>query len=121
DAITEEVYVDTGVDSDGDGETDRIYVEVQRPKETEKRKQVPVVYNMSSYNGGLTYPEYHDVDEELYDGKPAAAPTLDDYYASYFVPRGYGVVTANNIGTEFSDGCPSTGSKDEIQASKAVI
>src|SRR5699024_8861638 len=121
DAITEKVYVNTGVDTDEDGEEDRIYVEVKRPKETEHGKQVPVVYNMSSYNGGLPYPEYHNVDEELYDGKPAAAPTLDDYYAPYFVPRGYAVVTANNIGTEFSDGCPSTGSDDEIQATKAVI
>src|SRR5699024_577093 len=121
DAITEEIYVDTGVDTDDDGEEDQIYVEVQRPQETENDKEVPVVYNMSSYNGGLPYPDYHDVNEELYDGKPAAAPTLDDYYASYFVPRGYAVVTANNIGTEFSDGCPSTGSEEEIQASKAVI
>lgn len=121
DAIMEKVYINTGVDTDLDGEEDRIYVEVKRPKETKNGKQVPVVYNMSSYNGGLPYPEYHDVDEELYDGKPAAAPTLDDYYAPYFVPRGYAVVTANNIGTEYSDGCPSTGSNEEIQASKAVI
>lgn len=121
DAITEKIYIDTGVDTDDDGEEDQIYVEVQRPKETKNDKEVPVVYNMSSYNGGLPYPDYHDVNEELYDGKPAAVPTLDDYYASYFVPRGYAVVTANNIGTEFSDGCPSTGSEEEIQASKAVI
>lgn len=121
DVITEEVYVDTGVDTDGDGEEDKVYVKVERPQETADEGQVPIIYNMSSYNGGLPYPEYHDVDEELYEGKPAAAPTLDDYYASYFVPKGYAVVTANNIGTEHSDGCPSTGSEDEIQAAKAVI
>lgn len=121
DAIKEEIYVDTGIDSDDDGKSDRVYVEITRPKEADAEMRIPVIYNMSSYNGGLPYPEYHDVNEELYDGKPIAAPTLDDHYAPYFVPKGYAVVTANNIGTEGSDGCPSTGGKDEIQASKAVI
>src|SRR5699024_5031417 len=64
---------------------------------------------------------YHNVDEELYGGKPAAAPTLGDHYAPYFVPRGYAVVTANSIGTEGSDGCPTTGDESEILAAKAVI
>src|SRR5690625_480041 len=121
-AIKEEVYVETTVDSDKDGKKDRVYVEIIRPKETgEEGVQVPVIYNMSPYNGGLPYPEYHDVDEALYGGKPAAAPNLEDHYAPYFVPRGYAVITANSSGTEGSDGCPTTGDESEILSAKAVI
>lgn len=120
-AVKEKVYVETNIDSDEDGEKDRVYVEIERPKESEEGMQVPIIYNVSSYNGGLVYPDYHDVDESLYDGKPAAAPTIGEHYPSYFVPRGYAVVTANNIGTEGSDGCPSTGGENEILAAKSVI
>lgn len=120
--IKEEVYVETPVDSDKDGKKDRVYVEIIRPKETgEEGVQVPVIYNISPYNGGLPYPEYHDVDEELYDGKSAPGPALEDHYAPYFVPRGYAVVNANSIGTEGSDGCPTTGDENEILAAKSVI
>src|SRR5699024_3028300 len=112
--IKEEVYVETTVDSDEDGQKDTVYVEIIRPKETgEEGVQVPVIYNMSAYNGGLPYPEYHNVDEELYGGKPAADTNLPDHYAPYFVPRGYAVVIANSIGTEGSDGCPTTGDENE--------
>jgi len=120
-AIVDKVYVETPVDSDEDGEKDRIYVEIMRPKETENGMQVPVIFNMSPYNGGLYYPDYHDVDKELYGGKPASSRNLKDHYFNYFVPRGYAVVTANSIGTEHSDGCPTTGDKKEILAAKTVI
>lgn len=121
DAIKEEVHIQTGVDSDKDGKEDSIYVEIERPKETNEDVQVPVIYNVSPYNGGLPYPEYHDVDQELYGGFPAPAPTIGEHYAPYFVPKGYAVVTVNSIGSEGSDGCPSTGGEDEIQAAKSVI
>src|SRR5699024_3906930 len=120
-AIVDKVYVETPVDSDEDGEKDRIYVEIMRPKETENGMQVPVIFNMSPYNGGLYYPDYHDVDKELYGGKPASSRNLKDHYFNYFVPRGYAVVTANSIGTEHSDGCPTTGDEKEILAAKTVI
>src|SRR5690625_2610870 len=118
-AIVEEVYVETMIDSDEDGKNDRIYVEVIRPQETAEGYKVPVIYNMSPYNGGLDYPEYFDVDEELYGGAPTY--TKEGHYDKYFVERGYAVVNANSIGSKGSDGCPTTGDKYEILAAKAVV
>lgn len=118
-AIVEEVYVETMIDSDEDGKNDRIYVEVIRPQETVEGYKVPVIYNMSPYNGGLDYPEYFDVDEELYGGAPTY--TKEGHYDKYFVERGYAVVNANSIGSKGSDGCPTTGDKYEILAAKAVV
>lgn len=118
-AIVEEVYVETVVDSDQDGKKDRVYVEITRPKETEKGLQVPVIYNMSPYKGEDKYPDYHSVDEELYTGGPSSMHRGN--YDAYFLQRGYGIVSANSIGTVHSDGCPTTGDEQEILAAKAVI
>lgn len=118
-AIVDEVYVETEVDSDQDGKKDRIYVEVIRPRETEKGLTVPVIYNSSPYNAGLVYPDYYGVDEELYGGAPSF--TKDGRYDRYFVERGYAVVNANSIGSKGSDGCPTTGDMNEVLASKAVV
>lgn len=46
DAIKEEIYVDTGIDSDDDGESDRVYVEITRPKEADGDMQIPVIYKI---------------------------------------------------------------------------
>ncbi|MFZ3580036.1 hypothetical protein [Virgibacillus sp. DJP39] len=43
-AIRETVYIETTVDSDGDGQNDRVHAEVVRPKETEERLEIPVIY-----------------------------------------------------------------------------
>ena len=48
-AIVETVYVETTVDSDGDGENDKVRADLIRPKETEDGLKVPVIYEMSPY------------------------------------------------------------------------
>ncbi len=130
DAIVERVFVETKIDSDGDGKKDRVRADIIRPKETEEGLKVPVIYEMSPYRSGILNVPVYDVDVELnavpkkgrqghHEGKPAA--NLSGYYDDYFVPRGYAVVLAESIGTGLSDGCPTTGDSMEIMGTKAVI
>lgn len=128
DAIVERVFVETEVDSDGDGVNDRVRADIIRPKETEEGLKVPVIYEMSPYRAGLNPVEFHDVDVELRpiigsedtDGKPYAAD-LPGYYDDYFLPRGYAVILAESIGSGMSTGCPTTGDVNETLATKAVV
>ncbi|CQR47432.1 Xaa-Pro dipeptidyl-peptidase [Paraliobacillus sp. PM-2] len=118
DAIIEDVYVETSFDSDKDGKKDRVHAKIIRPAETKKGSKVPVIYNISPYNDGLDYPDYHNVDKELYKGIPLHLP---DYYEEYFVSRGYAVVIADSIGSAGSNGCPSAGGKYEILGAKSIV
>ncbi|SFE51654.1 dipeptidyl-peptidase IV Serine peptidase. MEROPS family S15 [Bacillus sp. OV194] len=134
-AVTEKVFIETKIDSDRDGKRDRVHADVIRPKETEEGLKVPVIYEMSPYRAGLEDVPVYDVNTELYavpkkssqgnhKGKPFAegsAGNLPGYYDDYFVPRGYGVVLAESIGTGLSGGCPTTGDEREIEGTKAVI
>ena len=43
DAIREHVYVESSVDSDGDGKKDRVNVDIIRPKEPEHGLKAPVI------------------------------------------------------------------------------
>lgn len=117
-AITEDVYVESNFDSDKDGKNDRIHATIIRPAETEKGSKVPVIYNISPYNDGLDYPDYHNVDVGLYKGVPFHLP---DYYKKYFVSHGYAVVIADSIGSAESKGCPSAGGKYEILGAKSIV
>lgn len=117
--IQETVWVETQVDSDHDGKRDRVKVDIIRLKETDNGVQVPAIYNMSPYNSGLVYPDYYSVDEELYS--PGPSFTEEYHYNEYFVPRGYAMVNASSVGSRGSDGCPTTGDKQELLAAKAVI
>src|SRR5690625_3752757 len=126
-AIIETVYVETTVDSDGDGEYDKVRADLIRPKETEDGLKVPVIYEMSPYRAGLNPIDFHDVDVELnpvddnQQGGIPYAQGLPGYYDDYFVPRGYAVILAEGIGSGLSDGCPTTGDEQEILATKAVV
>lgn len=160
DGIVERVYIETPLDTDGDGELDRVRIDLMRPLETETEDfQVPVVMEVSPYRAGLWLGvPFHDVDpDELpqerfrhsadraaaaaaarasaldgshidaagTDGAALAAAsagpnlpgTLDDYY----VPRGYGVIIAESVGTANSDGCPTVGDDAETQSAKAIV
>lgn len=143
DAITERVYVTAPVDSDHDGERDRVAIDIARPAETATEGlDVPVIFEHSPYRED-TWGEapYHGVllDELPQNGlfgqgasagtssaagaalggaRSADLPgTLDDYY----VPRGYAVVLGMSVGTGDSDGCPTSGDPAETLGTKAVI
>ena len=138
DAIEERVYVETEVDSDHDGNLDRVAIDISRPRETETAGfEVPVIFEHSPYRkdtwDDVPYPSVL-VDElpqsslihpsDLSFGDQAARRptpdlpgTLDDYY----VPRGYAVVLGQSVGTGDSDGCPTSGDAVETLGTKAVI
>ncbi|WP_186150555.1 Xaa-Pro dipeptidyl-peptidase [Burkholderia gladioli] len=69
---TSEAWVDTPIDSDGDGQKDRIHVRVVRPAETDDGAVTPVIVLASPYYNDLADSPNHDVDVEL-DGSPSPA------------------------------------------------
>ena len=138
-AIEQEVWIETSLDTDHNGQPDRVAVLISRPRETETMGcDVPVVFEHSPYRkdvwGDVPYPSVL-VDElpqnDLEHPGALAAPnsretgrpvpnlpgSLDDYY----VPRGYGVVLGMSVGTADSDGCPTSGDQAETLGTKAVI
>jgi X-Pro dipeptidyl-peptidase len=140
DAIEERVYVETPVDTDGDGRRDRVAIDIARPRETATAGlKVPVIFEHSPYRkgtwGNVTFPSplvddlpqngsNHPSNRRVADmgiqsavTKANLPGTLDDYY----VPRGYAVVLGQSIGTGDSDGCPTTGDLAETLGTKAVI
>ena len=62
-AIEETVYVESEVDSDGDGRKDRVRIRISRPAETATQGiKVPVVFEHSPYRGDLGGLPNHNVD-----------------------------------------------------------
>ncbi|MGH3239895.1 MAG: Xaa-Pro dipeptidyl-peptidase [Spirillospora sp.] len=118
DAIREHVYVESTVDSDGDGKLDRVNVDIIRPKETERGLKVPVIMDESPYydNAGRG----NESELKTYDanGNPVRFPL---YYDNYFVPRGYAFLAVDMVGTTKSDGCPVSGGPSDVLGGKAVV
>jgi X-Pro dipeptidyl-peptidase len=115
DAIIEELYVETEVDSDSDGKLDKVFISVVRPPTAEGMK-VPVVYWMSPYRGRPA--------EEQYTVTGADGKTFIDNVRSWgsdYVTRGYGFVAGHSLGTANSEGCSMVGGHEETLAAKAVI
>ncbi|GII67224.1 Xaa-Pro dipeptidyl-peptidase [Sphaerisporangium krabiense] len=151
DWIREEIWVEAPVDSDGDGRHDRVHAEVTRLRETETAGlRSPVVYEASPYYAGGNPITNHDVDHELHEprrpGKgrggdvldPAAderlrlaggdtgawlngAPVISTRYEADWLPRGFAVVHAESLGSGKSDGCPTSGGRNETIGAKAVV
>ncbi|MFG2243965.1 Xaa-Pro dipeptidyl-peptidase [Spirillospora sp. NPDC048823] len=118
DAIREHVYVESSVDSDRDGELDRVNVDIIRPKETENGLKVPVIMDESPYydNAGRG----NESERKTYDadGNPVKFPL---FYDNYFVPRGYAFLAVDMVGTTRSDGCPVSGGPTDVLGGKAVV
>lgn len=130
DAVREKVFVETRVDSDGDGKRDRVSVYVTRPKETDGGLKVASIIEGSPYYAGLQDPPYHPADVTDYPrlapwtppGAPPAPTSYSRiYYDNYFVSRGYAVLAADTLGTGDSDGCPTAVGPNEAQGMKSVI
>jgi X-Pro dipeptidyl-peptidase len=72
-AVRERVWVQTTVDSDGDGKLDRLAVRIIRPRESGASLRVPVILQASPYYGGINWvPNHTDVDRA-----DAAGPAPD--------------------------------------------
>src|SRR4051812_23492211 len=119
DAIRERVFIPVaGVDQDGDGATDRVAIDIIRPKESGPGLKVPAIIDDSPY-----YTSVGRGNETQYIHTTPAG-VLDKFplfYDNYFVPRGYAVILAQAVGTAFSTGCPLHGGPGDVAGFKAVI
>ncbi|ARZ66787.1 Xaa-Pro dipeptidyl-peptidase [Streptomyces sp. HU2014] len=118
-AVRESVWVDTRVDGDGDGRTDRVAVDIVRPREAaEQGRRVPVIMDASPYYSCCG--RGNEGQKKTYDaqGAPVQFPL---YYDNYFVPRGYAVVLVDLAGTNRSDGCVDIGGRSDVQSAKSVV
>jgi X-Pro dipeptidyl-peptidase len=118
-AVREAVWVDTGLDGDGDGRTDRVAADIVRPREpAQQGRKVPVIMDASPYysccgRGNESQLKTYDA-----DGHVVQMPL---FYDNYFVPRGYAFVGVDLAGTNRSDGCVDVGGRSDIQSAKAVV
>ncbi|MFE9998098.1 Xaa-Pro dipeptidyl-peptidase [Streptomyces avermitilis] len=118
-AIRESVWVDTRLDGDGDGKTDRVAVDVVRPRELARQgRKIPVIMDASPYYSCCG--RGNESQKKTYDanGNVVRMPL---FYDNYFVPRGYAFVGVDLAGTNRSDGCVDVGGRSDIQSAKAVI
>lgn len=118
DAIRETVFVQSSLDTDENGVPDKIAVDIIRPKESEGDVKVPVIMDASPYYESLGRGNESEVKDKDKDGINEKFPL---YYDNYFVPRGYAVVLPEMVGTNQSDGCPTTGGYEEIESARVVI
>jgi len=128
-AIREQIWVQTGVDSDFDGRPDRVAVRIIRPV-TPAGVRIPVIFQASPYYAGLNdVPNHDDVDRDgsgvqrrsATADRAAETITFAGYLDNYFVPRGYAVAFADSLGSGGSDGCPTSGGRNETLGMKAVV
>ncbi|MHB9857788.1 Xaa-Pro dipeptidyl-peptidase [Streptomyces sp. YIM S03343] len=119
DAVREAVWVDTGLDGDGDGKTDRVAADIVRPREPARQgRKIPVIMDASPYysccgRGNESQLKTYDA-----NGHVVRMPL---FYDNYFVPRGYAFVGVDLAGTNRSDGCVDIGGRSDIRSAKAVV
>lgn len=130
-----DLWVETDFDSDGDGNPDRVHVDVTRPEQTDSEKlKLPVIYETSPYYAGVaSEPDiFWDVRHELGEQPPTrnhpgpisrrdTQPVISNSLTETWVPRGFIVVHSSSPGTGLSEGSPTVGGKNESLAPKAVI
>ncbi|MDF3302738.1 Xaa-Pro dipeptidyl-peptidase [Streptomyces tropicalis] len=118
-AVREAVWVDTGLDLDGDGRTDRVAADIVRPREPALRgRRIPVIMDASPYYSCCG--RGNENQKKTYDAHGAVA-RMPLFYDNYFVPRGYAVIGVDLAGTNRSDGCVDVGGPSDVQSAKAVI
>lgn len=130
--IRERVYVESPTDTDLDGQPDRIYVEITRPKTD---KKLPSIYKITPYSLPGSQVRFHNVDVELL---PQDEPlsfffTRKSLNSGAFLTKKesrnnqlqdnieYAKIYAHSLGTNKSTGCPTVGGMEETLAAKAVI
>ncbi|MEV6738179.1 Xaa-Pro dipeptidyl-peptidase [Streptomyces sp. NPDC051104] len=118
-AIRESVWVDTGLDGDGDGKSDRVAADIVRPREpAAQSRKVPVIMDASPYYSCCG--RGNESQKKTYDASGHVVQ-MPLFYDNYFVPRGYAFVGVDLAGTDRSDGCVDVGGRSDIQSAKAVI
>ncbi|MFF4716167.1 Xaa-Pro dipeptidyl-peptidase [Streptomyces eurythermus] len=118
-AIRESVWVDTGLDEDGDGKHDRVAADIVRPAEPARQgRKVPVVMDASPYYSCCG--RGNESQLKTYDAQGHVVQ-MPLFYDNFFVPRGYAFVGVDLAGTNRSDGCVDIGGPSDIGSAKAVI
>ncbi|MEU2284738.1 Xaa-Pro dipeptidyl-peptidase [Streptomyces sp. NPDC013178] len=118
-AIREAVWVDTRLDGDGDGKTDRVAVDIVRPREpAQQGRKVPVIMDASPYYSCCG--RGNESQKKTYDANGDVV-RMPLFYDNYFVPRGYAFVGVDLAGTNRSDGCVDVGGRSDILSAKAVV
>ncbi|WP_330260242.1 Xaa-Pro dipeptidyl-peptidase [Streptomyces murinus] len=118
-AVRESVWVDTGLDEDGDGRHDRVAADIVRPAEPAREgRKVPVIMDASPYYSCCGRGNENQVKTYDASGHVVQMPL---FYDNYFVPRGYAFVGVDLAGTDRSDGCVDVGGRSDVQSAKAVI
>ncbi|MGW4599654.1 Xaa-Pro dipeptidyl-peptidase [Streptomyces sp. NPDC004457] len=119
DAVRESVWVDTGLDEDGDGRTDRVAADIVRPAEPARQgRKVPVIMDASPYYSCCG--RGNESQRKTYDAQGHVVQ-MPLFYDNYFVPRGYAFVGVDLAGTNRSDGCVDVGGRSDILSAKAVV
>ena len=119
DAKRERVFIPVaGVDQDNNGVTDRVAIDIIRPKESGPNLKVPAIIDDSPYYTSVGRGNETQFIHTLTDGTVDKFPLFLD---NYFVPRGYAVILAHSVGTAFSTGCPLHGGPGDVAGFKAVI
>ena len=135
DWIKHDLWVETEFDSDGDGNPDRMHVDITRPKQTDTEGiKLPVIYESSPYFAGTSTNDkqyFWDVHQELntVQIKHAYPPQVQrrgkrpviSTSQTKWIPYGFIVVHSSAPGTGLSQGCPTVGTDIERLAPKAVI
>lgn len=134
--IRHDLWVETEFDTDGDGRSDRMHVDVTRPGQTETGGlKLPVIYESSPYfagTGSSASQYFWNVRQELDADPPERAkmppiqrrgqrPVISNSQTRAWVPYGFIVVHSSAPGTGLSQGCPTVGTRIEALAPKAVI
>ena len=133
--IREELWVETEIDSDGDGQLDRVHVSVVRPAQTQTEGlKVATIYETSPYfagTAGIDFSYFWNVRQEVGATPPTRTPPaqpkarlrpfISNSHVDTWVPRGFAVVHSSSPGTGLSQGCPTVGGINESLAPKAVI
>ncbi|MEU5317385.1 Xaa-Pro dipeptidyl-peptidase [Streptomyces sp. NPDC021056] len=118
-AVREAVWVDTGLDGDGDGRSDRVAVDIVRPRElAQQGRKVPVVMDASPYYSCCG--RGNESQRKTYDANGDVVQ-MPLFYDNYFVPRGYAFVGVDLAGTNRSDGCDDVGGRSDVLSAKAVV
>src|SRR3954468_1127564 len=119
DAKRERVWIPVaGVDQDSDGVTDRVAIDIIRPKESGPNLKVPAIIDDSPYYTSVGRGNETQFIHTTADGVLDKFPL---FYDNYFVPRGYAVILAHADGTAFSTGCPLHGGPGDVNGFKSVI
>lgn len=132
--IRQDLWVETGFDTDRDGKKDRVHVDVTRPRQTDSEGlKVSILYGSSPYYAGTARGQVNwDVNQEL-NAEPQprghmASPAyqanrtrISNALVNEWVPRGFAVVHSEALGTGRSNGCPTVGDDPERLPMKFVI